>query len=38
MVLRRIPGRNWGTKFSTFGFIMLAGIEEIFHKNKVMIL
>ena len=29
MVLRRIPGRNWGTKLSTFSLILLAGLEEI---------
>jgi hypothetical protein len=34
MVLRRIPGRNLGTKLSTFGLIMLAGIEELAIINK----
>jgi len=38
MVLRRIPGRNWGTKLSTFGLIMVAGVEELLVVNKQRIL
>jgi hypothetical protein len=34
MVLRRIPGRNWGTKISTFSLIILSGVEEIFRESK----
>ena len=38
MVLRKIPGKNWGTKLSTFSLIMIAGIEEIALQSKQQIM
>jgi hypothetical protein len=34
MVLRKIPGRNWGTKLSTFSLVLLSGVEEIFRQSR----